>query len=485
MKKTFITQMPDQAGAFLEASRIISAAGANIVRVSYNKAVDMHTLFLDVAGTKRQLEVIGDGLKELGYIQNMEKNARVLLLEFLLRDVPGTVLPVLELINQYHFNISYISSNENGTPYQNFKMGLFIENPDAIRDFLERASALCEIRAIDYDESERVLDNTVFYMGFANRVAQKLNLSRRKANELMTQSNRIMQMLDERNEPPYKTFDYIGRFADMLAHYKGENFKPQIARLKLSDCEMLCIQPPCGSNTCIFHKDGELLFVDSGFAVYAPEMVALLRRLFPEFDDMPRRMMISHPDMDHCGLLTMFDEIYVSYTAHHHFELENIGKPNYRERNPAHAPYCAISRILSRYIPPEMTHLHIVDQCEPDADEPVGYIGAIEWQGKRFDFYRGNGGHVDGEVAIVCEEESIVFTGDIVVNIGGFSREQAAFNRLAPYLMTSVNMDSTRATVERRALEERFPPEKYIYCCGHGSIWDRRVKPAEIEEVHL
>ena len=65
-----------------------------------------------------------------------------------------------------------------------------------MQDFLEKASALCEIRVIDYDESERVLDNTVFYMSFANRMAQKLGLTRRKANELMTHSNRIMQLLD-------------------------------------------------------------------------------------------------------------------------------------------------------------------------------------------------------------------------------------------------------------------------------------------------
>lgn len=483
MKKTFITKMPDQSGAFMEASRIISSVGANITRVSYNKAVDMHTLFLDVSGTKRQLDVVSEGLKELGYIQKMDENARVLLLEFMLRDEPGTVLPVLELIHQYQFNISYISSHENDTGYQPFKMGLFIEDPAAIQDFLEKASALCEIRVIDYDESERVLDNTVFYMGFANRMARKLNLSRRKANELMTQSNRLMQMLDERNEPPYKTFDYIGRFADMLARYKGENFKPNISRMMLSDCEMLCIQPPCGSNTYIFQKNGELLFVDSGFAIYAPEMVALLRRLFPAYDDMPRSMLISHPDMDHCGLLTMFDEIHVCHSAYLHFEMENNGEPNFRERNPAHAPYCAISRILSCYLPPEMTHLYIIDQVQPDASDPLAYIGTFSWQGKKFDFYRGNGGHVEGEVAIVCEEDKLVFTGDITVNIKGFSPEQAAFNRLAPYLMTSVNMDSARATIERKALEVRFPPEDYIYLCGHGAIWDRRKIPTEIEEL--
>ena len=486
MRKTYITTMPDKSGAFLEASRVIAAAGANITRASYNKAVDIHTLFIDVSGTPEQLEVISENLRRIGYIQNADGGGRVLLLEFVLRDVPGTVQSVLELIHQYNFNISYISSHENGTGYQNFRMGLFLERPEDIRDFLERASDLCEIRIIDYDESERVLDNTVFYMRFANRVAQKLNLPRRKANELTAQSNRIMQMLDERNEPPYKTFDYIGKFADMLAHYKGTAFAPRLSRLPLRTGGMLwCIEPPCGSNTYVLERGERLLFVDSGFACYAPEMVALLRRLFPDFDERPRQMVITHPDMDHCGLMNLFDEIYVSPVARQHFELENAGEPNYRERNPAHAPYCVISRILSRYLPPEMSHLRVVDGEAEDPEAPLCPLGSFGFAGLRFDLYRGNGGHVDGEVAIVCEAESLIFSGDIVVNIPGFTREQAAFNRLAPYLMTSVNMDSRRASVERDALCARFPAEKYIYCCGHGAIWDRRSdRPNAVEGLN-
>ena len=486
MRKTYITTLPDKSGAFLEASRVIAAAGANITRASYNKAVDTHTLFIDVSGTPEQLDVISENLRRIGYIQNADGGGRVLLLEFVLRDVPGAVQSVLELIYRYNFNISYISSHENGTGYQNFRMGLFLEHPEDIRDFLERASDLCEIHIIDYDESERVLDNTVFYMRFASRLAQKMNLPRRKANELTAQSNRIMQMLDERNEPPYKTFDYIGKFADMLAHYKGTAFAPRLSRLPLRTGGMLwCIEPPCGSNTYVLERGERLLFVDSGFACYAPEMVALLRRLFPDFDERPRQMVITHPDMDHCGLMNLFDEIYVSPVARQHFELENAGEPNYRERNPAHAPYCVISRILSRYLPPEMSHLRVVDGEAEDPEAPLCPLGSFGFAGLRFDLYRGNGGHVDGEVAIVCEAESLIFSGDIVVNIPGFTREQAAFNRLAPYLMTSVNMDSRRASVERDALCARFPAEKYIYCCGHGAIWDRRSdRPNAVEGLN-
>ena len=139
MKQTFITSMPDEAGAFLAATRIIAEVGANITRVSYNKAVDTHTLFIDAAGTEAQLRDIAERLNAIGYIHNQPDEARVMLLDFVLPDHPGALQPVLELIDAFHFNISYISSQENGSGFQDFKMGLFIEDPRAVRDFLNRA----------------------------------------------------------------------------------------------------------------------------------------------------------------------------------------------------------------------------------------------------------------------------------------------------------------------------------------------------------
>ena len=56
MKKTYVTSMPDHIGAFLKASRCFAALGINITRVSYNKAVDSHTLFIDAEGREELLK---------------------------------------------------------------------------------------------------------------------------------------------------------------------------------------------------------------------------------------------------------------------------------------------------------------------------------------------------------------------------------------------------------------------------------------------
>ena len=123
MKKTFVTVMPNHIGAFLKASRCFAELGVNITRVSYNKAVDSHTLFIDAEGTAEQLEKASEMLEKIGYLQCGESGRTVILLEFRLRDVPGSVTKVLELIEKSGFNISYMSSQENGTDCQYFKMG--------------------------------------------------------------------------------------------------------------------------------------------------------------------------------------------------------------------------------------------------------------------------------------------------------------------------------------------------------------------------
>ena len=131
MKKTYATSMPNHIGAFLKASECFAKLGINITRVSYDKAVDSHMLFLDVEGTEEQIRQSDAELEKIGYLQNNKANSSIVLLEVRLPDVPGSVTRILELIHTFQFNISYINSQENGTDYQNFKMGLYVEDPRA------------------------------------------------------------------------------------------------------------------------------------------------------------------------------------------------------------------------------------------------------------------------------------------------------------------------------------------------------------------
>ena len=80
MKKTYVTKMPNHIGAFLKASKCFSELAINVTRVSYNKAVDSHTLFIEVDGDESQIKKANEKLEEIGYLSNEEENSKIILL---------------------------------------------------------------------------------------------------------------------------------------------------------------------------------------------------------------------------------------------------------------------------------------------------------------------------------------------------------------------------------------------------------------------
>lgn len=466
VRKTYVTRMPDKAGAFLVAARIITGAGGNIVRVNYNKAVDLHTLFIEVTADESRHEIINEKLRAVGYLPEALPDERILMIVLRLPDVPGAVAPALEVISRRGVNISYISAQADGSPWQDFKMGLLIENPDEMSLLIKELSDICELRILDYEVTDRLLDGTVFYVTFANEMRQILSLSQEQTRKVLIYSNRIMQLLDEQKKSPIQTFDYIRRFARFVRDRRGEAFRVELAEYRPAEGLLIrVISPPCGSNVCVLQYGGELLFVDMGFTCYREEMLTVLRGLYPDFDAMPRQAFLTHADLDHVGLMDLFEQVYMSADCCENFALERAGQPNFREQNPMHAPYARLSRVISRYTPPPAEIC--VGVGEKTDGELFTLIGSRPFGKWRFDFYQGSGGHVRGETVIVCEELRLAFTGDIYVNIRGFTDEQREFNSLAPFLMTGVETDSALCRREREELLRRYPG--YLLLPGHGA----------------
>ena len=468
MKKTYVTTMPDHVGAFLKASRSMAALGLNITRVSYNKAVDTHTLFIEAEGEPERLDLATEELRKIGYLQSGGERS-VLLVEFKLRDVPGGVSGVLELIAQYNFNISYLSSQENGTGWQSFKMGLFVEQPEQFSRFLHAASRLCSVRVIDYDKTEKILDNSIFYISFASELAERLDLGEESRTDLIINANRIMQMLDERNEPFHKTFDYIRGFAEALADHRGASFQPRITEYPVGDdLHITLIEPPCGSNICILRHRGMYLFVDTGYACYRRETLALLRSLIPDFDTCRKAALVTHADVDHCGLLDIFPAVYLSRKSRDSLVMEYESGGGFREENPLHAPYARICKILTSYRPPRPETLRVIAGTGKKPVQPIERVGSWSFGGLDFEVYEGQGGHLPGELVLVERRHRLAFTGDIFINIKGMTPEQTFYNHYAPYLMTSVDTDSALCALERKALPEILGSGVWQVFGGHG-----------------
>ncbi len=476
MKKTYVTSMPDHIGAFLKASKCFSALGINITRVSYNKAVDSHTLFIDAEGTAEQLEKADVELDKIGYLHNTENKTSIVLLEFRLEDVPGSVTDVLMLINEFNFNISYISSQENGTDYQFFKMGLYVDAPDKVTEFLKEAEKLCKVRVIDYNSSEKVYDNSIFYNTYVMGLSRMMGLSEKVRQELLVHVNLAMQTLDEEGLSPYRTFDSISKFAELLSESKGKSFSPRVSEHILTpDTKIILIEPPCGSNTIIINSGGELLFIDSGYACYADEMTQLFRDVIPNFDGLRKTVLITHADVDHCGLLPMFDEIIASSRSAACLTNEYNGKNGYREENPLHRPYINICKILTSYVPPSPEKLTVPWDNRENLTEPLTQIGFFDFGELHFEVYEGRGGHLPGEIVLIDYSKHIAFTGDIYINTHGLTEKQAEYNQYAPILMTSVDTDPKLCAEQRRAIMQRLGVGEWKIFGAHGFKKDYKV----------
>jgi len=469
MKKTYVTSMPDHIGAFWKASRCFAALGINITRVSYNKAVDSNTLFLDAEGTEEQLSKADTELEKIGYLQSSGSKKSVVLLEFCLKDVPGSVTDVLKLISDFHFNISYISSQENGTDYQYFKMGLYVEDADQISAFLKEAEKLCRVRVINYNRSEKVYDNSIFYHTYVMGLSQTMGLTEEISRELLVHVNLAMQTLDEQGLSPYKTFDSISKFAELLGASKGKSFMPRVSRHRITDeTEIVMIEPPCGSNTMIIKSGEEVLFVDSGYACYMEEMMPVIRKIVPDFEERKKTILVTHADVDHCGLLPMFDEILASPRTGLCLTNEYQGRDGYREMNPLHKPYIQICKILTSYQPVDPQKITVMWNDMEHLTEPLTQIGFFDFGELHFEVYEGKGGHLPGEIVLIDYNHHIAFTGDVYINTHGLTPEQAAYNQYAPILMTSVDTDPKLCAEQRKAIIQRLGVGQWQIFGAHG-----------------
>ena len=485
MRRTYVTTLPDHIGTFLRAGRIFASLGMNITRCSYNKAVDTNTMFIEAEGSKEQHDSARKQLDEIGYLQD-PRGRNVVLLEFTLRDVPGAVVAVLELIASYSFNITYISSQENGTECQYFRMGLFVDDPESIDRFIEAASGLCEVRVIDYDHSEKVYDNSIFYDSFISELTHGMGLGQEARESLMVDANLAMEMLDESGLSPHATFDSISRFARMLAQSRGEGFMPRITREQLTErTQLILIEPPCGSNTAILRSGSDYLFMDTGYACYREEMQRLLRELVPDFDHIKKTVLISHADVDHCGLLDLFDEVLASRLSAECLRLEYEGRDGFRERNPLHRPYIGICKTLTSYGRVDPAKVKVmwespqsyVQRVMAHADDvnPLTQTGFFDFGDMHFEVYEGAGGHLPGENILIDYKNKVVFSGDVFINLKGMTPEQTAYNKCAPVLMTSVDTDPAMCAAERRAMMERLGKGDWRIYGAHGAKYEYTV----------
>ena len=82
MHRSFVLALNDRPGSFLAQERLFAAHGLDIKRVSYNKVIDVHTLFIEAEGEEEALDAAEAELRERRVLAGQRLWGRVVLLEF-------------------------------------------------------------------------------------------------------------------------------------------------------------------------------------------------------------------------------------------------------------------------------------------------------------------------------------------------------------------------------------------------------------------
>lgn len=136
-------------------------------------------------------------------------------------------------------------------------------------------------------------------------------------------------------------------------------------------------------------------------------------------------------------------------------------------------PYYRLSKLITGYQPPQLSHLCLLDSVMGDDNHPMSQVGKFRFADLDFDVYQGNSGHVPGETVLLCERRRIAITGDDYINIRDMTPPQREFNQLAPYLARSVNQDSTKYHAILQTLKSMLDGDGWLILPGHGAIIPR------------
>ena len=192
-------------------------------------------------------------------------------------------------------------------------------------------------------------------------------------------------------------------------------------------------------------------------------------------DSITKTVLIPHADVDHCGLLPLFDRVLASRKSADCLEAEFDGRKGFREMNALHELYINICKILTEYQPVEKSKVEALWGVREAQSQPLEHIGSFKFGDLDFEVYEGQGGHLPGEIVLIDFSKRIAFTGDIYINIAGLTKQQAEYNRYAPILMTSVDTAPALCSAERKAFYNLLSSGDWQIFGAHGYKKDYTV----------
>ncbi|QLH74774.1 MAG: MBL fold metallo-hydrolase [Methanomassiliicoccales archaeon] len=475
----FIARMPDEPGALHRAAAIVKRYRGNIERIHYDRRIDPYVVFFEVTCNEDEYAHIARELKEIGYLQTSLSSLGFLKFHVYLPHRAGALLELLNFTTASGCNIAFLDFDDKSRTPDRLTVSLTIDDISKVDGLLEQLRSRYPLEIIEYDTTGKNLDDTVFYIRFAQELRAILGDKEDQfLMKLLSDIDHIVQELTNLNKDPKKVFQSVLQTGRGLKSTVGPGFYADVQRLKVTEqVELFCFQMPCGGNVYVLHSQDEMVMVDSGYAAYHNDIMRLLAD--HGLGDLSKltRIFVTHADADHAGGAGHFDvPVWMHAGAKEIIEAANRAYGSVSESSVLEEVYTKLIGLFSGFIPPRKIMTF---------DAPIGHAWGFNVLGRfviadlELSVLESLGGHQHGQVYFASERHGIVFCGDSVINFKSLSEERQKFNLLAKDLMTTVNVDSDRAEKERMMLLEMIRGwneghdhggRGCLVCGGHGAV---------------
>ena len=472
--------MPDAPGSLHRAAEIIKKYEGNINRIQYDRRIDPATVFYEVTASDESFEKITRDLASIGYLQTSLKPLNFLKFCLYLPHKPGALHDFLNFTTSAGANIAFIDFDDKGRHPDRLTVSLNLEQSSVVDQLLDHLKSRYRLEIIEYDTTGKHLDDTVFYVRYAQEIRKLIGESEEDfLLSFLADANHIVQELMDRGNDPQKVFASILLTGQTLMATIGDKFSAEIQRFPVSETSNLfCFQLPCGGNIFLISTHDENVMIDTGYGIYHDDVMDMLSRYGFLDEQKISRIFITHADADHCGAAGFF----TAPVFMHKDTLEIIKKNNRAygsrsEHSVLEEFYTKMINLFSRFNSPEHAQCFINPPVAMRGMFPV--LGIVTIGDLELEILEGLGGHTCGQIYLYSQKAGLLFAGDSVINFSSLTKERADYSSLAAFLVTSVNVDSELAKKERKALLDLAletdanlgaAGRRCLVCGGHGAV---------------
>jgi glyoxylase-like metal-dependent hydrolase (beta-lactamase superfamily II) len=472
--------MPDTPGSLHRAAEIIQKYNGNINRIQFDRRIDPGTVFYEVTASDESYRHMTGDLEAIGYLQTSLKPLNFLKFAVFLPHRPGALFEFLQYTTSAGANIAYIDFDDRGRHPDRLTVSLSLEQNPEIDHLLDQLKSRYRLDILEYDTTGKHLDDTVFYVRYAQAVRELVGDSEDQfILSFLADINHMAQELTDRGCNPRQVFDSVLETGRSMNRTNGNGFYAGVQQFPVTDRVTLhCFQPPCGGSLFLLSTADDMLMIDTGYGIYHDSVMAMLAQYGLGDGKKLSRIIVTHADADHCGAAGFFTVPVFMHEGT--LDIIRTNNRSYGSRSD-HATldefYTKMINLFSRFNTPG--DIRCFGPAEGTKRGIFPVIGRFTIGDVELEVLDGLGGHTHGQVFLYAGSHGLLFTADGVINFASLTKERADYSSLAAFLVTSVNVDSEYAKQERLALlalaQETDAAlagtgRRCLVCGGHGAV---------------